>query len=29
VAASERKEMARLTVAALELSHLRLPAGRL
>jgi rRNA maturation RNase YbeY len=28
-AASERKEMVRLTVAALELSHLRLPAGRL
>ena len=27
--ASERKEMVRLTVAALELSHLRLPAGRL
>ena len=26
---SERKEMIRLTVAALELSHLRLPAGRL
>jgi probable rRNA maturation factor len=25
----ERKEMVRLTVAALELSHLRLPAGRL
>ena len=29
MAASERKEMVRLTVAALELSHLRLPAGRL
>jgi probable rRNA maturation factor len=29
VVASERKEMVRLTVAALELSHLRLPAGRL
>ena len=28
-AAGERKEMARLTVAALELSHLKLPAGRL
>jgi probable rRNA maturation factor len=29
VAASERKEMVRLTIAALELSDLRLPAGRL
>jgi probable rRNA maturation factor len=28
-AAAERKEMVRLTIAALELSHLRLPAGRL
>jgi probable rRNA maturation factor len=28
-AGPERKEMVRLTVAALELSHLRLPAGRL
>ena len=28
-ASTERKEMVRLTVAALELSHLRLPAGRL
>jgi probable rRNA maturation factor len=27
--ASERKEMVRLTVAALELSYLRVPAGRL
>jgi probable rRNA maturation factor len=27
--AAERREMVRLTVAALELSHLRLPAGRL
>ena len=26
--ASERKEMVRLTMAALELSHLRLPSGR-
>jgi rRNA maturation RNase YbeY len=26
---SERKEMARLTIAALELSHVELPAGRL
>ena len=29
VASAERKEMVRLTLAALELSQLRLPAGRL